>query len=152
MVSNIEMDLYYDRKDPLSVIFCYPISENPFTLKGGLNQLSFILEKLDYPCFVNKIVYSNGQRITDWKFYDPQCVNKIKYLHDQRNIIDWKFYGLKNNLRIYVEKTYRNNNFSGFKITAYTDSMKCVEIGTYRTLPNAFPKKVKNFINKTCYK
>jgi len=121
----------FRRFDPFSIAFCYPIKGEPYIMKGGSREIEVKLEKNKHLVFVNIVYY----------------LRKRHYSY-------WKFYGLPNDLNVYVSHTYlihyeskeeMYNYRTGFKIVI-KDNKKEMLIKKYRKLPKAFPRAVKEYL------
>jgi len=113
----------YPNMDPYSIVFCYTIFGDSYIIKGGWQEIRLYLSNITTPTFANITYWRHGK---------------------SRNI--FSFYGC-NNIKLYVRRRHDiKYHKKGFKIIHNENNNKIEVIGTYRSLPKAFPNAVKEFI------
>jgi hypothetical protein len=122
----------FRRFDPFAIAFCYPINDEPFILKGGARDIEDRLEKSKTPVFVNIVFYIRHGKYSRWKFYGLD--NKLQLFVSQTYLLN-----LKSNKEMYEYPT-------GFEITIRNKLKSESLIKTYRKLPKAFPRVVKEYL------
>lgn len=116
----------FRRMDPFAIVFCYPLNGESFVIKGGLDTIEKELNKKKKPIF---------SHVTIWR-------------HGKNRYSNWKFFGLPKDMKIRVNTTHLHENSwkhpTGFEIITFKPNK--LTLGTYRKLPRAFPRVVREYL------
>jgi len=113
----------YSNMNPFTIVFCYPMNGKHYVVKGGANDVQKYLKQIKIPTFTNTTFWKHGESRNHWEFEGEGTANlRVSHLYQ-----------------------YRYSKPKGWKIYTWNKNEELL-IATYRTLPQKFPKKVKQFI------